>query len=126
MPRPGRARDPEVIVLGGGVVERLGERLFAFAWMAILGPGGGLGEARSTTLPLPPAVRELVDAGIELGVANDRVFSTLNSKQGGGAFGLLTDGLYTRESVYRETLVMALVPFVSEFFPESARRTHDA
>ena len=109
-----------------GGVERLGERLVAFAWMAILGPTGGLGEARSTTLPLPPAVRELVDAGVELGVANDRVFSTLNSKQGGGAFGLLTDGLYTRESVYRETLVMALVPFVNELFPESGQPLHDA
>jgi non-canonical (house-cleaning) NTP pyrophosphatase len=87
--------------------------------------GGGLGEARSTTLPLPPAVRELVDAGVELGVANDRVFSTLNSKQGGGAFGLLTDGLYTRESVYREALVMALVPFVNELFPESGRQARD-
>ena len=127
--RAERAREqvPEAdfwVGLEGGV-ERLGERLVAFAWMAILGPGGGLGEARSTTLPLPPAVRALVDAGLELGAANDRVFSTLNSKQGGGAFGLLTDGLYTREGVYHETLVMALVPFVNELFPESVRHTHD-
>ena len=99
-----------------GGVELVGERLMAFAWMAVLGASGDLGEARTTTLPLPPAVRELVDAGVELGDANDRVFSTLNSKQGGGAFGLLTEGLYTRESVYREAMVMALVPFVHPLY----------
>ncbi len=51
-----------------------------------------------------------------MGEANDRVFSTLNSKQGGVAFGLLTDGLYTRESVYTQTLVFALIPFVHELW----------
>ena len=52
----------------------------------------------------------LLDQGLELGEANDRVFSTLNSKQKGGAFGLLTDGRLTREGVYAQTLVLALVP----------------
>ena len=128
--RAERAREqvPEAdywVGLEGGV-ERVGERLMAFAWMAVLGVSGDLGEARTTTLPLPPAVRELVDSGVELGIANDRVFSTLNSKQDGGAFGLLTDGLYTRESVYREALVMALVPFVHELYPESGRSRRDS
>ena len=123
-----RQEEPDAdfwVGLEGGI-EIVDEQLMAYAWMAVQGNRGGISEARSVTLPLPPAVKELVAAGMELGKANDRVFSTANSKQGGGAFGLLTDGLYTRESVYRETLVMALVPFVSELFPESARRTHDA
>ena len=68
------------------------------------------------TLPLPPRVAELVESGLELGEANDRVFSTLNSKQGGGAFGLLTDGAMTREGVYTQTLVLALIPFVHELW----------
>ena len=38
---------------------------------------------------------------------------------GVGAIGLLTDGLYTRESIYRQTLIIALVPFVSPLFPQS-------
>ena len=88
----------------------------AFAWMAIGGPGGVVSESRSPTLPLPPAVQELVASGLELGQANDRVFATVNSKQGGGAFGLLTDGLYTREGIYTQTLVLALIPFVHELW----------
>ena len=91
-------------------------QLMAFAWMVIAGGGGRISETRSATLPLPPRVQELVIDGLELGEANDRVFSTLNSKQGGGAYGLLTDGLMTRESVYTQTLILALIPFVHELW----------
>ena len=89
--------------------------LMAFAWM-VVADNKRISETRSVTLPLPPQVQELVSTGLELGDANDKVFSTLNSKQGGGAFGLLTDGLMTRESVYTQTLVLALIPFVHELW----------
>jgi inosine/xanthosine triphosphatase len=90
--------------------------LMGFAWMAIAGKGGRTSESRSALLPLPPQVQLLVADGLELGEANDRVFSTLNSKQGGGAYGLLTDGLMTRESMYTQTLVLALLPHVHELW----------
>lgn len=91
-------------------------KLMAFAWMVITGSQGRSSEARSATLPLPPKVQSLVASGLELGEANDQVFSTLNSKQGGGAYGLLTEGLLTRESIYTQTLILALVPFVHELW----------
>ena len=99
-----------------GGLDNFDGQLLAFAWMAIGHGAGVVSEARSATLPLPPAVQQLVAGGLELGEANDRVFATLNSKQGGGAFGLLTDGLYTRESIYTQTLVLALIPFVHELW----------
>jgi len=101
-----------------GGVEVLDGQLMAFAWMAVKGCTGDISEARSATLPLPPAVKALVDAGMELGEANDRVFSTVNSKQGGGAYGLLTNGRYTRESIYAQTLIIALTPFVNRLYPQ--------
>jgi non-canonical (house-cleaning) NTP pyrophosphatase len=67
---------------------------------------------------MPPAVQRLVAEGLELGEANDRVFATTNSKQQGGAFGLLTGGRYTREGVYTQALVLALIPFVHELWAE--------
>lgn len=90
--------------------------LMAFAWMVIAGSNNRFSETRSATLPLPPKVQTLVSEGLELGEANDRVFSTLNSKQGGGAFGLLTDGLLTRESIYTQTLILALIPHVHDLW----------
>jgi len=102
-----------------GGIEVIAHQLMGFAWMAVQGPVGDLSEARSVTLPLPPAVRDLVASGLELGDANDRVFATENSKQAGGAYGLLTEGRYTRESVNRQTLIIALVPFVNTLYPQS-------
>jgi len=99
-----------------GGIETIDNQLMAFAWMAVLGPDQRIGEARTVTLPLPLAVKTLVDQGLELGDANDKVFSTVNSKHQGGAFGLLTKGIYTREGVYTEALVIALVPFVNELY----------
>lgn len=99
-----------------GGVDTFNGQLMAFAWMAVLGKDGRTGTARSVTLPLPPAVKKLVEEGLELGDANDVVFSTVDSKHEGGAFGLLTDGMYTREGVYTETLVIALLPFVNGLY----------
>lgn len=99
-----------------GGIESTDDQLIAFAWMAIHGKDGRRGEARTVSLPLPPAVSELVRQGMELGAANDRVFSTVNSKHKGGAFGLLTNGIYSREGVYTEALVMALVPLVNDLY----------
>lgn len=103
-----------------GGLESFDGRLLAFAWMAIGNGYGAISEARSVTLPLPPAVQQWVAGGLELGEANDRVFATVNSKQGGGAFGLLTAGLYTRESIYTQTLILALIPFVHELWSRPA------
>ena len=102
----------------GGVVV-LEDTLTAFAWVSVVDRAGRSGSARTVTLPLPQAVRTLMDEGLELGEANDRVFATVNSKQQGGAFGLLTNGLYTRESVYTEAVVVALVPIVSPLYEPS-------
>ena len=103
-----------------GGVEIIDGQLLAFAWMAVRGGDNYLSESRSATLPLPPAVKDLMDQGMELGEANDRVFATINSKQGGGAYGLLTDGRYTRESIYTQTLIIALTPFVNALYPHPA------
>lgn len=99
-----------------GGIEDYENQLMAFAWMAIQNRSGSTHYARSATLPLPPAVKHLIADGMELGDANDRVFATVNSKQSGGAYGLLTDGLYTRESIYTQTLILALLPFVNELY----------
>jgi len=105
------------IGLEGGT-EMFDEQLSTFAWMAVLDNSGKLSVTRTVSLPLPPAVRELIDQGMELGEANDQVFSTVNSKHEGGAFGLLTEGLYTREQIYTQALVLALLPFVNDQYDD--------
>jgi inosine/xanthosine triphosphatase len=114
-----RLKNPDAdywVGLEGGL-DFFDQHLMAIAWMVVTSSDNRSSEARSATLPLPPKVQALVESGLELGEANDRVFSTLNSKQGGGAYGLLTDGLMTRESIYAQTLILALIPFVHELWP---------
>ena len=95
-----------------GGLELLDEQMLASAWMVIRGRNGRQGEARTPTLPLPPDIRRLVLGGMELGEANDRLFDTHNSKQAGGAFGLLTGNRFTRGGVYAQAVSLALIPLV--------------
>lgn len=103
-----------------GGIETIGDNLMTFAWVAVRHTAGRMGEARTATLTLPPAIRTLIDEGLELGEANDRLFSTVDSKRNGGAFGLLTNGRYTRESVYTEAIILALVPLVNSLYRQSS------
>lgn len=102
-----------------GGLDVFDDLMMAFAWMVVANVENRISETRSVTLPLPPEIQSLVMGGMELGEANDRVFAAINSKQGGGAFGLLTDGLMTRESIYTQTLILALIPFVHELWPHT-------
>ena len=87
------------------------EESSTFAWI-IVDNCKKIGESRSSSLPLPPAVIAAVNAGKELGDVMDEQFNTDNIKQKGGAIGLLTNNLLTRSSVYQQALILALIPFL--------------
>ncbi|MGF1685637.1 inosine/xanthosine triphosphatase [Photobacterium japonica] len=90
-----------------------------FAWMVIEdGHTSRRGEARSASLPLPPAALEQLHQGLELGDVMDAMFNQTNIKQKGGAIALLTHHLLSRSSVYQQALILALIPFMQpELFP---------
>ena len=85
--------------------------LWAFAWVAVLGPGSFVGRGHTGAFPLPPAVAALVHEGKELGEADDIVFGRSNSKQENGAVGLLTDNVMDRAGFYAHAVTLALIPF---------------
>lgn len=99
--------------LEGGVTEIDGA-LYAMAWAAV---GAEWQErfqihlARSASFPLPREVAQRVRAGEELGQADDAVFSARNSKQAGGAVGLLSGGALERAELYAVAVLLALLPF---------------
>jgi inosine/xanthosine triphosphatase len=66
--------------------------MHCFAWIVIgdAGTPPTEGKARTCTFDTPPLMATLVKGGMELGHANDKVFSLHNSKQHGGAVGSLT------------------------------------
>lgn len=114
--------------------------LYCMAWMAIYGrrealsvdmlankdtttyygdqrPVYGLGKA--ATFPLPWKISELVQSGMELGDATDKVFDLEKSKQGLGIVGVLTDALVDRSHYYEHALILALVPWMRpDLYPQ--------
>lgn len=100
-----------------GGVEESASGLIAFAWI-VISNGNKTGKARTAGFFLPPEVARLVHKGIELGDADDIVFSKQNSKQQNGAVGLLTNDIITRKSLYLPAVQMAFIPFLNpELYP---------
>ena len=117
-------------------VPGLGSVVSCFAFMAILsapslsGAAGALGAAagspaprwgiaRTATFALPPRVVALMrgvdgSAPMELGDAQDKVFSEVNSKQKGGAVAKATNGLIDRTAYYEHALCCALAPLMHD------------
>ena len=93
-----------------GGVEKKGNEMQVFAWIYIQSKEM-VGKARTATFDLPKKIIELIDSGMELGDADDVIFSRRNSKQKNGAVGILTKDLIDREKYYIHAIIMALIPF---------------
>lgn len=93
-----------------GGCDYLEGEMVAFAWIFVLG-NGMQGSARTALFRLPQEVQSLVESGLELGDADDRVFGRNNSKQKSGAVGLLTSDVVTRTTLYEQAVILALIPF---------------
>ncbi len=106
---------PEVNYCVGieGGIDTLYGQISTFAWIVVRHKDGRISQSRSTSLPLPQAITALIEQGLELGHACDRVFGTQNAKQKGGAIGLLTRDNYNRRSTYTQTICFALASFSS-------------
>jgi inosine/xanthosine triphosphatase len=99
------------VAIEGGI--QAGEKdLTAFAWVVIYS-AGKYGEARTASFVLPEKVAHLIAGGLELGAANDLVFGQSNSKQKNGAVGLLTHNHIDRVKLYKQAVLLALIPFVN-------------
>lgn len=92
-----------------------------FAVLAVLKAGPSLqsprwGIAKTATFALPNKIVKLMrgDPPMELGDADDKVFSDINSKQKGGTIGKVTKGLIDRTKYYEHALLCALAPFMHE------------
>ncbi len=115
--RNARAAHPQAdywIGIEAGVQAR-DNGLTSYSWIVVQS-ATLTGKARTGTFFLPPAVAELIRQGKELGEADDIVFGRSNSKQEGGAVGLLTANVIDRLQLYEHAMILALIPFKNEIF----------
>ena len=97
--------------LEGGVSDNMKE-MECFAYISIFNGGDKFGVAKTAVFCLPERMREQVLAGVELGVADDNVFRTINAKQHKGTVGALTKGLISRTDYYVQATILAFIPFI--------------
>ena len=88
--------------------------MYAFAWIFIEDKLGLQGKSKTATFYLPEAIVKLINAGMELGAADDHFFAQENSKQTGGSVGILTHGTITRQTYYNQAIILALIPFLNK------------
>lgn len=93
-------------------LEQIAGTWFTNGWIAIIDRHGSEGLACAIMKPVPlPAMRLVLDQGLELGAATDRVFGTKGSKHATGLIGLLTDDVLTREGTFRDAIIAAYARF---------------
>ena len=97
--------------LEGGLHEIDGQ-WFDCGWIIVVNKKGEEGCGSTIKIATPKKFMKLVHQGVELGVANDIVFKTKNSKQSDGHFGLMTRNAITRTTGYRDGVIAALSRFV--------------
>ena len=96
----------------GGIID-LGGRRYAFAAISIVDTEGRESSATTGLFPLPLESLRLVDEGLELGEAMDRITGIADVKHGPGAVGVLTRGVIDRTALYRHGTTLALIPHLN-------------
>ncbi len=101
------------VAMEGGV-DLFEEGPATFAYVTVRDNNGKMITGRSANLPLPGGIYKRLVEGEELAHVMDDVFNEHNIRQKGGAIGVLTNHIETRESVYMQALILALAPFMHE------------
>ncbi|MDD5110678.1 MAG: inosine/xanthosine triphosphatase [Patescibacteria group bacterium] len=95
-----------------GGFQRVGEHGFSMGWTVVADRRGNTGIGASLHTLMPPQMVGMLESGMELGAVDDKMFGRTNSKQGEGFIGLMTNGLITRTTAYRDGVIAALSRFL--------------
>jgi len=101
--------------LEGGIIQTA-EGMMTTAWCVLRRRDGLTSLGGGLHLMLPIAVARMVESGTELGSAMDSLVGDYNTKQKGGAIGILTGGLLDRQRAYEVIITLAAAPFCQPDF----------
>lgn len=108
-----RVAQADFYVAFEGGVDEFSHGIATFAYV-VVATAGTSSVGRTADLPLPRQFYRSLQAGKELGDVLDAHFNTTNIKQQGGAIGLLTNNLESRESTYQQAMMLALAPILHD------------
>lgn len=97
----------------GGLIE-IYKHWFSFGAVCIVNNEGKKSFGTSILFPIPLKVIEEVRKGHELGEVIDTLEGKRDTKKQGGAISFLTNGILSREHIYKEAVISALIPFIKK------------
>lgn len=95
-----------------GGLQQIGQNWFDCGWIVVVDTHDRIGIGSTIKMETPEKLMALIRQGHELGIANDMIFNTRNSKHSNGHFGLMTNNAITRTTGYRDGVIAALARFI--------------
>jgi non-canonical (house-cleaning) NTP pyrophosphatase len=96
------------IGLEGGVFQRENGELWSTVWVAVADLAGTVAESNGARFKIPDRIAQPILAGGEMGPIMDALLSSSNTKQAGGAIGVITRNFVDRTEEYTGIAKMAL------------------
>lgn len=107
------------IGIEGGLITASG-RKYCTACCAVASKEGEIHFAYSPLFELPPKYLCEIKKGTELGEIIDKEFKKKNSKENEGAIGVLSGGRITRTDALKQSVLLALMPFIHEAYRQKS------
>lgn len=100
-------------------------RAFLENWAFVANVTGSSGYGQSGSILLPEDLaRQVIDEGVELGLAIDAFAGGHGIRDAQGAWGVLTRNMITRQDAFRTAVINAFAPFFNAALYDHKVRTH--
>ncbi|MHA1991233.1 MAG: DUF84 family protein [Candidatus Hodarchaeales archaeon] len=97
---------------GGITYEESIDKWLLCGWVAVIHESKDIiNFAKTASMQLPEVVANMVHNGLELATVMDELSGMKNTREDIGAFGILTNNLFTRQDSFKEAVVLACAPF---------------
>ena len=89
-------------------------RTFESGWVCVVTKEGQVGLASSNRYEIRKPVLELIEQGLELSEAIEQLTGLSDIKTQKGMSGVITNGIINRSDSYRDAVLLAFAPFLSD------------
>ncbi|OLS23734.1 MAG: Non-canonical purine NTP phosphatase [Candidatus Heimdallarchaeota archaeon LC_3] len=91
------------------------KKWFLCGWVAIIKNNqSNISVAKTASMILPEIIVKKVLSGSELAAVMDEITGMESTRENMGAFGILTNHLFTRHDSFREAIILSLAPYINK------------
>ena len=95
-----------------GGTEEVEGVLRAYAWVVVMDKNDKVGRAKTAVFSLPKQAKGLIDQEIDPENIDNEMNAQSQMRSSRGTVGVLTNGAVEKKDLYRQAIILALIPFV--------------